>query len=64
MVTYLLHTDICIFLLKNKYKIKEQIESVQIENCFISEITVAELIYGANKSNQYNKHLNEEKRLE
>lgn len=44
---YLLDTNICIFYFKNKYHIPEKIESVGIENCYISEITVAELLYGA-----------------
>jgi len=64
MAAYLLDTDICIFLLKDKYKIKEKIQSVGIGNCFLSEITLAELIYGAHKSNQYEKHKREAERLE
>jgi len=64
MASYLLDTDICIFFLKDKYKIKEKIQSVGISNCYLSEITLAELIYGAHKSNQLNKHILEAKRFE
>lgn len=61
---YLLDTDICIFFLKNKFKIKEKIIDVGIENCFISEITIAELKYGAVKSNNYEKHIKEVEKIE
>ncbi len=59
MVSYLIDTDICIFLLKNKFGIKEKIKEVGIENCFISEITLAELNYGAFRSEQFEKHIKE-----
>ncbi|MBQ2344629.1 MAG: type II toxin-antitoxin system VapC family toxin [Prevotella sp.] len=49
---YLLDTNICISLLKNKYGIRETIIRVRPENCFVSEITLAELYYGAAKSNR------------
>lgn len=59
MDTYLIDTDICIFLLKEKYRLKEKIKSVGIENCYISEITLAELTYGAFKSERFEKHIAE-----
>jgi len=64
MKTYLLDTDICIFLLKNKHNIKSKIEKVSIENCFISEITIAELTYGAYHSSNFQKHIKEVAQLE
>lgn len=48
---YLLDTNICISLLKEKYGIREKVKEVKPENCFISEVTLAELFYGASKSN-------------
>lgn len=48
---YLLDTNICISLLKNKYGIREKIIEVEPKNCYVSEITIAELYYGASKSN-------------
>ncbi|RHO65855.1 type II toxin-antitoxin system VapC family toxin [Parabacteroides sp. AF48-14] len=48
---YILDTNICISLLKNKYGIREKVLDVKAENCFVSEITIAELYYGASKSN-------------
>ncbi len=64
MPKYLLDTDICIFLLKNKFGIKAQIKKVGLSNCFISEITIAELTYGAAKSSNYEKHINEVTEME
>lgn len=48
---YLLDTNICISMLKNKYGVREAILRVKVENCFISEITLAELYFGASNSN-------------
>jgi tRNA(fMet)-specific endonuclease VapC len=47
---YLLDTNICIFFIKGLYKLNEKIAEVGEKNCFISEITVAELKYGIENS--------------
>lgn len=47
---YLLDTNICIYFFRGKYDIKDRINEVGIENCTISEITIAELVYGAEYS--------------
>ena len=49
---YLLDTNICIYLLKGKFDIHKKIEAVGVNNCFISEITIAELKFGAENSEQ------------
>ncbi|MDR1780560.1 MAG: type II toxin-antitoxin system VapC family toxin [Tannerella sp.] len=46
MDTYLLDTNICIFFLRGKAEINAMIKLVGAENCYISEITIAELLYG------------------
>jgi tRNA(fMet)-specific endonuclease VapC len=46
MAKYLLDTNICVFFLRGKTQIVEKIISNGIANCFISEVTVAELLYG------------------
>lgn len=43
---YLLDTNICIYLLRGKFHMDEMILKHGEENCYISEITVAELKYG------------------
>lgn len=52
MEQYLLDTNICIYLLRGKYNVDRKIDAVGLENCFISEITVAELMYGAELGRQ------------
>lgn len=44
---YLLDTNICVFLLRGKYDVDKMLDKVGLENCYISEITEAELKYGA-----------------
>ncbi len=61
---YLLDSDTCIFFLQGKYRINEKIKDVGIENCFISEITIAELKYGAEKSTNVEKHSKEIDKME
>ena len=50
MKQYLLDTDLCIELFRHNEKVIKKIEKVGKENCFVSEITIAELFYGAAKS--------------
>ena len=61
---YLLDTDICIFLLQGKYNIGAKIKRVGLKNCCISEITVAELKYGAENSSNYQKHIQDVEKIE
>ena len=44
---YLLDTNICVFFLRGKLNLDDLIKEKGRENCFISEITVVELRYGA-----------------
>lgn len=53
---YLLDTNICIYFLKGRYGLVEKIEGIGFENLFISEITVAELKYGVEKSTNPEKN--------
>lgn len=50
MAQYLLDTDVCIELIKHNERVLDKVEAVGTENCFITEITIAELFYGAAKS--------------
>ena len=47
MTKYLLDTNICIFFLQGKYNVPARIKEIGRKNCYISEITVGELLYGA-----------------
>jgi tRNA(fMet)-specific endonuclease VapC len=52
---YLLDTNICVFFLRGKLNLDEIIKKKGRENCFISEITVVELRYGAENSDNSTK---------
>ncbi|ADR20578.1 nucleic acid-binding protein [Marivirga tractuosa] len=52
---YLLDTSICIFFLRGELDLKDRIYQIGRENCFISEISVFELKYGAENSNNPKK---------
>ena len=53
---FLLDTNICIYYMKGLFDLDMQIEEVGNENCFISEITLAELKFGV--ANSKNKEKN------
>jgi len=61
---YLIDTDVCIYYLKGKLGIKDKIKEVGVNHCYISEITIAELTYGAYKSKDFARHILEVKKLE
>lgn len=50
MMQYLLDTNICVFFLRGKLNLNEIIKEKGRENCYISEITVLELRFGAENS--------------
>ncbi|PBI94510.1 tRNA(fMet)-specific endonuclease VapC [Flavobacterium sp. ACN2] len=52
---YLLDTSICIFFLRGKLNLDKMVKEVGLENCYISEITVAELRFGAENSDDPKK---------
>ena len=54
---YLLDTNICIYFLKNKHQLTDKLNNVGFENCSISEVTLAELVYGAENSQYREKNL-------
>lgn len=59
MKKYLLDTNICIYHIKGQFDIDKKIAGVGIENCFLSEINIAELKFGVENSEQ--KERNREK---
>ena len=52
---YLLDTNTCVFYLRGKLKLDEIIKEKGRENCFISEISVLELTFGAENSDNPQK---------
>ncbi len=56
---YLLDTNICVFCLRGKFEMNRKIALAGISNCYLSEITVAELYYGAENSTNPRKTMRE-----
>jgi tRNA(fMet)-specific endonuclease VapC len=62
---YLLDTNICIFFLRGKLNLDEIVRAKGRENCYISEITIFELRFGAeNSDNPVKSHKAVDKFLE
>lgn len=57
MKRYLLDTCICVFLFRQKYGIADKLSTLSPSQCYISEVTIAELRYGACKSNRTEENL-------
>lgn len=55
---YLLDTDICIALIKGNTNVREHISGIDPLDCKISEVTRAELLFGAVKSGK-ERHFND-----
>lgn len=56
---YLLDTNICIAMFKGRADVSEKLIKYGFSRCAISELTIAELYYGAYKSNAPIKHIEE-----
>jgi tRNA(fMet)-specific endonuclease VapC len=55
MKKYLLGTNICVFCMRGMFEMNRKIALAGISNCYLSEITVAELYYGAENSDNPKK---------
>lgn len=53
-----------ISFLRDKHSVAEKIDHVGIENCYISEVSIIELTYGAYNSTKTEKHLGEVNQVE
>ncbi len=54
---YLLDTNICIYYMKGMFNLNKIIDKIGSENCFISEITLAELKFGVANSENKSKNM-------
>jgi len=55
----LLDSNICVYILRGRKGMREQLQKVGWDNCCISEMTVAELLYGAECSSKIEKNKKE-----
>jgi len=53
---YLIDTNIAIFYMKGKFSLEAKFDKVTADNCFISEMTLAELKFGVEKSEKPEKN--------
>jgi tRNA(fMet)-specific endonuclease VapC len=57
MKNYLIDTDILIDYLNGKYSLDKKLDEVGIAHCFVSEITIGELYFGAYRSSKKEKRI-------
>jgi tRNA(fMet)-specific endonuclease VapC len=50
---YLLDTSTCVFLLRGKRSVEDRLNEIDEDKCYISEVVVAELVFGA----YYSEHI-------
>jgi tRNA(fMet)-specific endonuclease VapC len=60
MKKYLLDTNICIHFLKGEFNLQSKIDEVGFENCHISELTIAELLFGVENSAESKREQNQQ----
>lgn len=53
---YLLDTNICIHFFRGRFNLIKKFSEIGIENCAISEISLAELVFGAENSSNPDKN--------
>lgn len=56
MKKYLIDTNTCIYYIKGKFELNKKFEKADPNNCFISEITLAELKFGVENSEKKDKN--------
>ena len=57
MKGYLLDTNICIFAMRDMYGVNERLEEIGQQLCYVADVTVMELKYGAYKSKKREENL-------
>ena len=57
MKKYLLDTSICVFLFRDNHDVAQRMNKIGRERCFICDVVLAELRYGAYKSNRTEENL-------
>ena len=57
MKQYLLDTSICVFLFRNNHDVLSRLNKIGRERCYICDVVLAELRYGAYKSERTEENL-------
>ncbi len=64
MAKYLLDTCVCISMFRNEGRVRETLLKVGTKNCYISEITIAELYFGLAKAEDKKRKLEDIREVE
>lgn len=59
-MSYLLDTNSCIYLFRGQFDLQRKISQVGISSCYLSEITLAEPLYGVENSDANRRSKNKE----
>lgn len=57
MTGYLLDTSTCVALFRGNREVEQRLSAINPETCYISDIVVAELVFGAYKSDRTEQNL-------
>lgn len=57
-MTYLLDTNICVHVINGDFDLATKLKLVKIENCFLSELSLAELLFGVENSDLTRREVN------
>lgn len=49
-MAYLLDTNICIHLIKGDFDLSAKLKEAKVENCYLSELSIAEMLFGVENS--------------
>ena len=64
MAKYIIDTNTCIEYFKHRHGVPERMNQVSCDDLCISEVTIAELLYGAVHSKSVDRHLREVRELQ
>jgi len=64
MAKYIIDTNTCIEYFKHRYGVSEHMATISRDDLCISEVTIAELLYGAVHSRSVERHLREVRELQ
>lgn len=63
MSSYLLDTNICVHLINGKFELAARLKRTDIATCFLSELTIAELLFGVANSSPTHQLANRQRLL-
>ena len=64
MAKYIIDTNTCIEYFKHRHGVAERMSQVSRDDICVSEVTIAELLYGAMHSKSVDRHLREVRELQ